>query len=720
MERYMQIAIIRLTAFVLMLLPISGQAQTPSTIIQNGRIAFASNQDGDYEIYTMNADGSDVMQLTNNDIPDSDPNWSPDGLQIVFVSFTSPTTRELRIMDADGGNNRSFLPSSTDNFQPEWSLDSSRIAFISFQSGSPNIFTVHPDGSNLTQITFGQGNIEGSNFHQPTWSPDGQYLAYLMGELGGSVPGSHDSFGLYTIDMNTLSSTTLPVGPSYNNVNWSPDGQTIIFAGISLIEAVQAVNSDGTNYRTISDSFVSQNNPAWSPDGQQIVFEISSSDIGIMDANGQNVANLTNTPDVREIDPHWQPIFVELPPPTPTISPIATTPTLTPTDTPTETPIPTDTFTPEPTATDTPIPTPTPTLTLTPTATATLTPTNTPSPTLTPTITPTPPPNRIINGDFSNGLNNWVFASDVSKKQVINGVLNATREGTSSTGSISQTMSFTANVGQALEAQFLMGNNSSVAKPVSITLRSTTVSSPGAVTCLYNVPANTPLTAYHLIGPVGTGWTGTGVLFQIILNTADKEGFLLLDNVEVRQYLNTSLTGTDCYVGQPTPTPTPTFTPTPIPNRIINGTFSNGLANWSFTSDISRVVTNGVLNAYRMNASSWGGITQNMSFNAAVGQALEARFLMGNSSGVAKQIRIYLNSRTGGFNGSVTCLYLIPANTPLTQYRLIGPVGAGWTGTGVAFQIVVNSADNAAAMLVDDVEVRQYTNTSLTETNCAA
>lgn len=307
----MKVMTIQLTALILILFLISGQAQTQANVISNGRIAFASNQDGDYEIYTMNPDGSDIVQLTHNDVEDSDPNWSPDGSQIVYVSFTSPTTRELQIMNADGSNQRSLSSSSTDNFNPEWSPDGSRIAFISFQSGAFNIFTVHPDGTSLTQITFGQGGMVGGSFYQPSWSPDGQYLAYLIGEIGGSARFSSDSFGLYTIDLSTLTSVTLPSNPAFNNVDWSPDGQTIIFEGTTLTQVIQTINPDGTNYRTVSEIYESHNNPAWSPDGQQIVFEISGTDIGVMDASGQNIVNLTNSPNVWEIDPHWQPIFIE-------------------------------------------------------------------------------------------------------------------------------------------------------------------------------------------------------------------------------------------------------------------------------------------------------------------------------------------------------------------------------------------------------------------------
>ena len=52
----------------------------------NGKIAFQSDRDGNFEIYVMNADGSGQTRLTNNNAEDWEPNWSPDGTKIVFVS----------------------------------------------------------------------------------------------------------------------------------------------------------------------------------------------------------------------------------------------------------------------------------------------------------------------------------------------------------------------------------------------------------------------------------------------------------------------------------------------------------------------------------------------------------------------------------------------------------------------------------------------------------
>ena len=67
----------------------------------NGRIAFESNRDGNLEIYSMNPDGSDQVNLTNDPAEDPDPVWSPDGTRIAFVT-ASEGHRNIYVMNADG------------------------------------------------------------------------------------------------------------------------------------------------------------------------------------------------------------------------------------------------------------------------------------------------------------------------------------------------------------------------------------------------------------------------------------------------------------------------------------------------------------------------------------------------------------------------------------------------------------------------------------------
>ena len=85
----------------------------------NRRIAFCSNHDGNFEIYTMNVDGSDPARLTNKDSQDWTPKWSPEGSKMVFVSERNGNpdiyiahlsedhdVLELRQLTTNGGSDR--------------------------------------------------------------------------------------------------------------------------------------------------------------------------------------------------------------------------------------------------------------------------------------------------------------------------------------------------------------------------------------------------------------------------------------------------------------------------------------------------------------------------------------------------------------------------------------------------------------------------------------
>jgi dipeptidyl aminopeptidase/acylaminoacyl peptidase len=111
---------------------------------------FTSVRDGDMEIYSMNADGSDVRRLTNRPGPDGGPWFSPDGTQIVFrgrpisdakelADYQSllkeglwrPTTLEIFVMNRDGSNLRQITKLGGANFAPAWHPDGKRIMFAS-------------------------------------------------------------------------------------------------------------------------------------------------------------------------------------------------------------------------------------------------------------------------------------------------------------------------------------------------------------------------------------------------------------------------------------------------------------------------------------------------------------------------------------------------------------------------------------------------------------
>ena len=129
------------------------------------RIAFVSTRDfpgltGDistgFELYVMNADGSNQVRLTNNNFRDSDPSWSPDSTKITFGTNRDGNF-EIYSMNSNGSNQINLTNNSSSDFDPVWSPDGNRIAFLSFRESVMNIpqeiFQMNTDGSNPTRIT---------------------------------------------------------------------------------------------------------------------------------------------------------------------------------------------------------------------------------------------------------------------------------------------------------------------------------------------------------------------------------------------------------------------------------------------------------------------------------------------------------------------------------------------------------------------------------------
>lgn len=301
--------VILLVMLLIQLLPNHSHAQgngTSATL--GGRLLFASDRDGDYEIFTMNPDGTDIRQLTANiNKDDLDPTWSPSGTQILFVSNRDQIRGDLYVMDIDGQNvHRLFVNNGVRPNCPSWSPDEQSIVFLDYQSATRqdiviveiNDVTVVGDENSGNS----DSNAEDGEDVEDETSGDAQNAE---DETPGDAQDAEDKSDFTVGDPRVLYSSVSGLGCP----KWSPDGQQILFASLGTNWEIYVIGVGGTPLIQLTDNSNNDTMPSWSPDGQYIAFvsdQDGSPEIYIMDAQGLEAHQVT----VGENDalcPAWSP-----------------------------------------------------------------------------------------------------------------------------------------------------------------------------------------------------------------------------------------------------------------------------------------------------------------------------------------------------------------------------------------------------------------------------
>ena len=280
------------------------QGKPVTTPTGPGAIVFHNEQDGDVEIYAVNADrtvvnadGTNVRQLTNNSSHDQYPSWSPDGTQIAFESYRG-SGWQIFVMNADGTNEQQLTEHLSNQFRPSWSPDGTQIAFESDRDGDLEIFVINADGTNEQQLT--------NNTHHDwsrSWSPDGTQIAFESDRDG--------DLEIFVINADGTNEQQLTDNSFFDQYpSWSPDGTQIAFiSDRGRGRQVFVVNADGTNEQRLTEHLSNQFRPSWSPDGTQIAF-ISDRDgdleIFVINADGTNEQRLTEHLS-NQFRPSWSP-----------------------------------------------------------------------------------------------------------------------------------------------------------------------------------------------------------------------------------------------------------------------------------------------------------------------------------------------------------------------------------------------------------------------------
>jgi Tol biopolymer transport system component len=243
----------------------------PSWSPDGTKIAFSSNRDsGNWDIYVMNAadDGSDVTRLTNDPADDGSPTWSPDGTKIAFSSERDKTEEnsensQIYVMNSDDGSDVTRLTNNnvSDSF-PTWSPDGEKIAFVSDRDVNFEIYSMNADdGSEQTNLSNNSAD-DGS----PTWSPDGTKIAF------DSNREDESNFEIYSMNAADDGSdvTRLTNDPAFDtDPTWSPDGTKIAFASSrDVLEEegpdIYVMNSDdGSNIIRLTNTDANDFSPDW-------------------------------------------------------------------------------------------------------------------------------------------------------------------------------------------------------------------------------------------------------------------------------------------------------------------------------------------------------------------------------------------------------------------------------------------------------------------------
>jgi len=143
-----------------------GSLYAPELSPDGERIVFTNNGNG---LWIMRADGNNPHPLTHRD--DIDPTWSPDGSMIAFAS-SREGKRQLYVVNADGSNLRQVTDLNNMGGRSTWSPDGTKLAFYRGPTGDHDIFIINVDGTDLRRLTDGGDNLG------PSWSPDGNWIAF--------------------------------------------------------------------------------------------------------------------------------------------------------------------------------------------------------------------------------------------------------------------------------------------------------------------------------------------------------------------------------------------------------------------------------------------------------------------------------------------------------------------------------------------------------------
>jgi TolB protein len=278
----------------------SGSAHNPTVA---SRVIFSSDWDQGKphaytQVFSMSPDGSDVRQITDESGDCSEPAACDDGSKIVFTRRSWFGT-DIYVMNEDGSDRLNLTHDPFhDNLAPCYCGDGAEIVFESDRSGDHQVWKMNADGANPTRLT-GPGRSEDAGFideeesYSPDFSHDNEKIVYVRGE--NSEIWMMNSNGSNKVSLHQIGTT-----PRFNHVR-----SLIVFARDGEIFTM---HTDGTHVKQLTgdrgELFFSD--PAFSPDSRKITFtgRNDASEIYIMNFDGSGLQKLTSF-GVQSLHPNF-------------------------------------------------------------------------------------------------------------------------------------------------------------------------------------------------------------------------------------------------------------------------------------------------------------------------------------------------------------------------------------------------------------------------------